>query len=236
MGKTGIGENCFLKEMEAGMTKRFLLNEFIEANSIIETKCPGYCNWIITAVLNVFGDFLEVRQVKEYLSCALMIGDTVCCKYVTKDYIYLLEAEVYNVKFAVKSVVFKVNDIKMIENNRKYKRYDVHISASYNKDNRTGETYCIIVNISSGGLSIVTRGSLEVGEKIFVSIYYRGFHFLIAECIVKWHDVVDANNLYGLSIVNMDELSRAQYRDFMKKLQRKERQARKKGERLIGGD
>ncbi|MGI6084888.1 MAG: PilZ domain-containing protein [Acetivibrionales bacterium] len=215
------------------MVKKLLLGEFIETNSIIETKSQGRCNWIITSVLNVFGDFLEVRQVTEYLSCVLMIGDKVSCKYVTKDSIYLLEAEVYNVKFALKSVVFKVNDIKKIENSRKHKRYDVHIGASFKKKHQAGEIYCVIMNISAEGLSIVTRALLKIGEKIFVSIYNRGFHFLTAECIVKWHDVEDTNHMYGLAIVNMDELSRVQYRDFMSKLRRKVRHARKKAEKLI---
>lgn len=215
------------------MLENLELEKLIEPCKLIETKHQSDNNWIITVILNSFGNFIEIKQVEDYLNSILMIGDRLQCKFVTNKAIYLIEAEVYNVKFASRAVVLKASDIKTIENIRKYRRYDVYLSASFSKKGTVGENYCVIVNVSAEGLSIITRSGLEMDERINIGIYFHGFHFLMAECAVKWQDKINGNNLYGLLIVDMDEITRFQYLNYIKKLQRKERTLRKKGENLL---
>lgn len=215
------------------MCKNVALENIITLHTLIETKHKNDNDWVITVILNSFGNFIEVKQVNDYLSKVLMIGDQILCRYVCEEYVYLLEVEVYNIKFATRSVVFKVGDIKTIKNTRKHKRYEVYISSSYCKDGTIGECYSVVVNASASGLTIIAGGDLNLDEQVDLSIYLPGFNFISARCIVKWHDKVENNNSYGLQIVDLDEISRYQYDNFIRKLRRKERVLRKKGGKLL---
>lgn len=205
----------------------------IEQYRLIETKHISNNDWVITVVLNSYGDYIEVKQVEDYLTSVLMIGDNLQCKFITKETIYLFDAEVYNIKLVSRSIVLKVFDVKTMKNNRKHARYEVYLSSSLKMEGFMGECYCVVVNVSIGGLSIITRCKLGINDKVNLSMYINGFSFLTAECFVEWTENMNRNSLYGLSIINMDELSRIQYSNFIKKLQRKERLLRKKGEKIL---
>lgn len=208
------------------------LSIILETLGLIETKHKNGNDWVITLILNIYKNYIEVRQVEKYLTSVLMIGDKLQCKYITKDLIYLIDAEVYNIKFASSSVVLKVSNIKSLENNRTQNRYDVYLSSSFSRENSIGEYYCVTVNVSLSGLSIISKRSLELDETINVSIYFNSYNFLMVKCSVKWVDKSNDNNLYGLSIIEMDEISKSQYNNYIKKLKHKEYLLRKKGEKL----
>jgi len=207
------------------------LENLIKPFSIIKTKHAGGNDWVTTAVINSRGQFLEVKQVDEYLESVLMIGDKLECKIVEKNLIYLMNAEVYNVKFASRSIVLLVDTIQSIKNVRKHKRYDVYLSSCFCKKGEVCDNYCVVVNVSLEGLSIITRSKLKAGDIIDLNIYFKGFQLVSFECEIRWKSKSEQNYLYGLSIKNISEKSKALYRSFIKKLQRKERLLTK--ERLL---
>lgn len=198
------------------------LENLIKRYDLVETEHRGCNSRAMTVVLNIYGNYLEVKQVEEYFSYALMVGDELNCKYTTRESIHLLSTKVYNVKFASRSVVLKVFDIKTMENNRRSKRYDAYLCGSYGNKDTVGENYCVIANVSTRGLSIITRSTLKADDEINVSIYLSGFNFLMARCSVKWFQKLNENNMYGLAITGMDEISKAQYIAFIRKLQARE--------------
>ena len=172
-------------------------------------------------VINVYGNFIEIEHVEGYLYSVLMIGDILDCQMVDDNYIYIMTAEVYNVKFASRSVILKIKTIDII-NNKGNKRYDVYLSGSFCKIDDIYENYCVVLNISLGGISIVTRGKLEKDDNIELVMYNKKSHIITSECVVKWVKRNDSNYYYGLSITNMDERSKSLYRNFIRILRRKE--------------
>lgn len=215
------------------MSNNLGLENIVSSNSLIETKHKSDNDWVITVSINSFGNFIEIKQVEDYLTSVIMIGDKLLCRYTCKEYIYILDVEVYNIKFASRSIVLKANEIKTVKNIRKHHRYEVYLSSSYCVDGTIGENYSIVTNISYSGLSIITRGNLNIDEIIDLSIYFPGFIFVLVKCSVKWRDKINENNLYGLQIIGLDDISQFQYSNFIKKLNRKERTLRKKGEKLL---
>ncbi len=210
------------------MSNSLEAEKIIQAGMLIRTKQQNSSDWVITGVLNVHGYFLEIEHVEGYLNFVLMIGDILDCQMVDDKNIYIMLAEVYNVKFASRSVILKIKTIETIENKREYKRYDIFLCGSFRKIENIYENYCVIVNISLGGFSIVTRCKLEKNDIIELAMYNKTSHIIMADCLVKWADKKESNYYYGLSISNMDERSKNLYRRFIRNLRRKEIQLCKK--------
>lgn len=204
------------------MSKHLIAENVIKSGMIVRTKHQNSSEWVVTGVINVYGDFIEIEHVEGYLYSVLMIGDVLDCQMVDDNYIYIMTAEVYNVKFASRSVILKIKTIDIINNKREYKRYDVYLSGSFCKIDDIYENYCVVLNISLGGISIVTRGKLEKDDNIELVMYNKKSHIITSECVVKWVKRNDSNYYYGLSITNMDERSKSLYQNFIRILRRKE--------------
>lgn len=204
------------------MSKQLIAENVIKAGMIVRTKQQNSSEWVVTGVINVYGNFIEIEHVEGYLKSVLMIGDILDCQKIDDKYIYIMTAEVYNVKFASRSVILKIKTIDIINNKREYKRYDVYLSGSFCKIDDIYENYCVVLNISLGGISIVTRGKLEKDDNIELVMYNKKSHIITSECVVKWVKRNDSNYYYGLSITNMDERSKSLYQNFIRILRRKE--------------
>lgn len=210
------------------MSKPLKAENIIKAGTLVRTKQQNSSDWVVTGVLNVHGCFIEIEHVEGYLNSVLMIGDILDCQMIDEKNIYIMTAEVYNVKFASRSVILKIETIDIIDNKREYKRYDVYLSGSFRKVEDIYENYCVVLNVSLGGFSIVTRGKLEKDDVIELAMYNKKSHIITAECVIKWVSTKDSNYYYGLSISNMDERSKTLFLSFIRTLLRKERQLCKK--------
>lgn len=210
------------------MSEPLAVEDVIKAGMIVRTKHKNSSNWVVSGVLSVYGCYIEIEHVEEYLSSVLMICDILDCQMVDNENLYIMSAEVFNVKFASRSVILKIEAIDIVKNKREYKRYDVYLSGSYCKSEDIHENYCVVLDISVGGIKIVTKGKLNKGDTIELLMYNKKFSIIIAECIVKWIDEKDSNYYYGLSISYMDERSKNLYRNFIRNLRRKEIQLCKK--------
>jgi len=200
----------------------------IKSGMIVRTKQQNSSDWVVTEVLNVYGRLIEVELVKEYLASVLMIGDILDCQMTDNKNIYIMTAKVYNVKFASRSVILKIETINIIDNKRDYKRYNVYLSGTFRKIKEIYENYCVILNISLEGISIITRSELKKDDTIELVTYNKMSHIIIAECAVKWTCKQGSNYYYGLSIINMDEKSKNLYQNFIRNLRRKELKLYKK--------
>ena len=209
------------------------LEDFLEPGIIIETKHKNANDWVVTEIVSCFADYIELRQVEDYLTSVVMLGDKLLCRIITPKTIYIIRAEVYNVKFASRTLILKAYKLETVENTRTRNRYDVYLSSSIKKVDWIGEEYSVVVNISVSGLSLITKAKLDIDDKIQVSIYFKGFQNIIAECSIRWKGEFNENPLYGLSIDYMDEISDFKYKNFIKKVQRKEMYHRKKGKNLL---
>lgn len=168
------------------MSKQLIAENVIKAGMIVRTKQQNSSEWVVTGVINVYGNFIEIEHVEGYLNSVLMIGDILDCQKIDDKYIYIMTAEVYNVKFASRSVILKIKTIDIINNKREYKRYDVYLSGSFCKIDDIYENYCVVLNISLGGISIVTRGKLEKDDNIELVMYNKKSHIITSECVVRW--------------------------------------------------
>ena len=153
----------------------------IKSGMIVRTKQQNSSDWVVTEVLNVYGRLIEVELVKEYLASVLMIGDILDCQMTDNKNIYIMTAKVYNVKFASRSVILKIETINIIDNKRDYKRYNVYLSGTFRKIKEIYENYCVILNISLEGISIITRSELKKDDTIELVTYNKMSHIKIEE-------------------------------------------------------
>lgn len=205
------------------------LQNILVPNTIIQTKHKTGYDWVYTSVINAFGSFIEVKLVKDYLTSVLMIGDRLVCKYMSGNHVYILQASVYNVKVESRSIVLKASSLKTINNTRSSRRYDVYLCSSYNLPQSIGEIYCVVTNLSFAGIGIMTKGELKQGDIIHISIYLSESDIVYLNCQVKWHDPCSDANCYGVGITEIDELNEYKYAQYIKKLERREKNLIKKG-------
>lgn len=204
------------------------LKNIIEPGTMIETKHKNSSDWVLTIVLSVYENLLEIKHVDNYLVSVLMIGDILDCKIVQDNSIYLMTAEVYNVKFLSQSIVLKITELETIQNVRKHKRYDVYLCGYYSMKGDICENYCVVTNVSLGGFSIVTRSKLNKGDILELTFFTRSSKFITAVCSVQWANERDQNHFYGLSIHEIDENSIRAFQYYIRGLQRKETLLHKK--------
>ncbi len=205
------------------MDEIYAIEDLLPEKSIIKTRHPGSYDWVTTIIQKAYDSYLEVEQVEDYMSKVLMIGDNLLCKYADKECLYTLETTVHNIRFTTQSVVLTVNNVKKMKNIRCSYRYDAYLSASFKTQETVGESYSVVTNLSNSGMSIITKGFMEIGEKINMNIYISSSNIISFLCEIKWSDVIWPNNMYGIQIVEIDDLNKAKYEDYIKKLERKEK-------------
>ncbi len=199
------------------------VENLLQEKSIIKTRHPGSYDWVTTIIQKAYDNYLEIEQVEDYMSKVLMIGDNLLCKYSDEDSLYTLEATVHNIKFNTQSVVLSVNNVKKMKNARCSYRYDAYLSSSLSTKENLNELYSVVTNLSHSGMSIITKGYMEIGDKINMSIYLSGDNIISFLCEIKWSDVIWPNNMYGVQIVEISDENKAKYEEYIKKLERKEK-------------
>jgi len=214
------------------MSVKIKLEKAIELNALIETKNKNSNFWVKTKVLNICGQLLEISQVDEYAASLLMIGDLLDCRIKKGKTITMMTATVYNIKFAAQSVVLKIHSIKTIQNLRKHKRYDIALNAAYCKEGEMSQNHCVVANVSSRGMKIITKSQLNKDNNIEIILNCKKNPPITTECSVRWAMQTEQYNLYGLYIMDIDKKSNADYSDLHKMLQRRERIKDKKLEMI----
>jgi len=190
------------------MKKEIRLEKIIPEFAAVEIKQKDQTVWAKSIVLNVHGGFIEVKQIEQFLSSAIMAGDILQCMIVDENSIYLMETSVYNIKLISGSIVLKINDFKKINNERKDKRYNVLLSATFSEVGKMKECYSVVLNISMSGLCIITNCQLKQDDIIEVCINNPHSNLIFAQCTVKWLLNRGAKKVYGLAITHIDDTNK----------------------------
>jgi c-di-GMP-binding flagellar brake protein YcgR len=205
------------------------MDDFIEIEnilpekSIIKTRHPGSYDWVTTIIRKAYANCIEVEQVEDYMVKVLMIGDNLLIKYSDKEYLYTVESTVQGIKFASRTVLLAVNNIKKIKNIRYSYRYDAYLSSSLKVLEDFSEIYSVVTNLSNTGMSIITKGYMEIGEKVDMNVYLSSENIINFKCEIKWSDVIWPNNIYGVHILDIDNVNKEKFEGYIKKLERKEK-------------
>ncbi|KNY27276.1 PilZ domain-containing protein [Pseudobacteroides cellulosolvens] len=199
------------------------IENILPEKSIIKTRHPGSYDWVTTIIRKAYGNCIEVEQVEDYMVKVIMIGDNLLIKYSDNEYLYTIESTVQEIKFASRAVLLTVNSIKRIKNIRYSYRYDAYLSSSLKMMQDFSEVYSVVTNLSNTGMSIITKGYMEIGEKVDMNVYLSSDNIINFKCEIKWSDVIWPNNMYGVHILDMDNVNREKYEGYIKKLERKEK-------------
>jgi hypothetical protein len=211
------------------MRSEISMDDFIEIEnilpekSIIKTRHPGSYDWVTTIIRKAYANCIEVEQVEDYMVKVLMIGDNLLIKYSDKEYLYTIESTVQGIKFASRTVLLAVNSIKKIKNIRYSYRYDAYLSSSLKVLEDFSEIYSVVTNLSNTGMSIITKGYMEIGEKVDMNVYLSSENIINFKCEIKWSDVIWPNNIYGVHILDIDNVNKEKFEGYIKKLERKEK-------------
>lgn len=143
------------------------LSEILKEGEIIRTRhCQAY-NWITNIVLGIDEKCIEIDIgiEKEYIDNIVMIGDTMNCKYTSKEREYMLVGWVSDVKpdFPQKLTI-RIHNVYSYPNKREAYRYDVYLCSviKKDKDEKRG-VFAIMTNISLGGAAFTTRK--DIGDE-----------------------------------------------------------------------
>ena len=130
-----------------------------------------------------------------------------------------MDSTVYNIKLITGSIVLEVHDLKTLANERKHKRYNALLSATFHEAGKLKEYYSVVLNISLSGLCIITNCELKQGDIIEVSINNPDTTLIYLQCVVKWSVDQGQKKLYGLSIEDIDEKNKFLLTDLIDKLE-----------------
>jgi hypothetical protein len=64
---------------------------------------------------------------------------------------------------------------------------------------------------------------MEIGEKVDMNVYLSSENIINFKCEIKWSDVIWPNNIYGVHILDIDNVNKEKFEGYIKKLERKEK-------------
>lgn len=154
--------------------------------------------WFNTEIINIDQKFLIITLPKNLRD--FYISDEVKCRVTDGKNTYVFYGEITDVIFRAPQslVLFVPGQIKKYDKYRKEKRYDVNMPCQIFRLRRV---WAFVTDISIKGISIRTKGYLDKGDEIGVSIYPENSdEHIFFECIVIRKTDYDNYREYGIEI------------------------------------
>jgi hypothetical protein len=197
------------------------LSKVISPGSLIKTKVND-SEWIANVAYKVYDDCIEMELFQEYIDKKVFVGDEISCKFSTPDTEYMLFGTIKRIFLEAKmTMIVNINKIKAFKNARRDRRYDTFIMAKMITPSN-GEFFCILNNISSSSVSILSKVALDVDTIAKIELFVDVSTVLSFDGKVA--RATPTHNGYGLGIriVDIDEKSKHLLHQTINKIKKSE--------------
>lgn len=203
------------------------LNTIIFPGMVIKTKHPK-STWISNVVHRVYENIIEVELTQEYINNLILIGDPLKCKFSTEEAEYIMDGIIEDIiPDSAKVIAIRINNINRFQNMRSNHRYETcMISKMTVHKNIT--VFGIVTNISSSGISVLTKLDLSIPSEVFVEIFLNNGNTLrfYGEIIRKTPE--ETGFELGIRFATMDSENNNILNELLNQLKSKEDELTKK--------
>ena len=148
-----------------------ILNKIIQDGALIRTQI-GMNGWESGIIISHNQDIIQINLVQEYYKMAVMSRDPIKCKYYFNEKEYLFEGHVDRVViYDVPSMFIKITNVDIFRNKRKHVRVDVRLGANIWLKGNENFAYCIIDNLSTNGLGLISRVEIGIGKELKIDMF-----------------------------------------------------------------
>ncbi len=173
----------------------------IQAYEFIEISLKNDMDWHTTEIIRVNDKAITVilpKNLKRFF-----ISDEIKCRFTDGKNTYLFDGEISDVifKFPQALVIFVPGQVRKFDEFRKDKRYSTSLLAEIYK---LKKVYGYVKDISRRGFCLHTKGYLEKGDDIGVTLFFNnGRQQIYFEGRVVRKEEADDFREYGIEIENI---------------------------------
>ncbi len=205
-----------------------ILHTIIQDGELIRTQI-GINGWEDSVIISHNDNIIQINLVPVYYSMAVMSGDLIRCKYHFDGTEYLLEGQVEQITInEIPSMFIRVDNIRKFNNKRKNLRLDVRLGAAIRlKEYEEPTYYCIVNNLSTSGIGLLSKRSFDIGSSIIVEVLTNSENTITLRGQVIRQEKFEGRYEIGVGLGEKDKEARASLKKIIDNYY-------KFGERLIG--
>jgi len=173
----------------------------IQAYEYLDISIKKSTDWYTTEIIRVAEKIITVTLPKNMKS--FFVSDEVKCRFTNGKSTYLFDGEISDVIFRHPQAleVFVPGQVRKFDEFRKEKRYYTSLLAEVFK---LRKVYGYVKDVSRRGLCLLTKGFLEKGDEVGVTVFYNdGKQYVYFEGIVVRKEEVGEFREYGIEIENI---------------------------------
>lgn len=175
--------------------------EDVKAYEYLEINIKNRVDWHVVEILKTSEKTITVTLPKNLKG--FFVGDEVKCRFTDGKSTYVFEGEIFDVifKHPQAMVLFVPGQIRKYDEFRKEKRYATSLLAEVYK---LKKFYGYVKDVSRKGLCLLSKGFLEKGDEIGITLFYgREYQQIYFEGVVVRKEEYGSYKEYGIEITNI---------------------------------
>lgn len=180
------------------------LNKVLSPGTLIRTKHPN-SQWISSVAQNVYNNYIQINLTKDYVENLVLVGDEIKGKFFGSDVEYLFEGKIDSIDITNLSLLtICVEKINMFEDMRGYNRYDTHMISKVSISGNP-PVYCIVTNVSSSGISLLTKCDFPLDIEAYIELFINSGKFLSFNGKIMRKSASESGFEHGIKISEIDK-------------------------------
>jgi|LSQX01.3.fsa_nt_gb hypothetical protein len=214
------------------------LKGFMSVGSIIRTKHCDNPNWVTNVIYAINNEYIEIDigLEKDYVNNLIMVGDTMKCKYTTDEHEFTLTGWVSRIRVEFpQSITIKIHNIEQFKNIRDSYRFDVYLcSVITPKGDENNGVFAIMTNICNTGAAFVVKENIEsqlgIEDAVKDNLVCEFDIYVSPSCRIRFEGLIkrkvacEKGMEYGVKIINMGSNDRNTFNEFLKELEKKDKE------------
>jgi hypothetical protein len=148
----------------------------LRQGTVVSTKLGSSAAWYRNIICRGAENAIWLELTVPYLENAIAPGMSISLKYFNEYFLYLFEGVVTNICVGCPSFVeVSLSTAEELVNTRSYPRYDTYLPCTAVSIWSEDTCFCILTNISFGGMAFTCPQRFDFGEDLQIMIYIPGY-------------------------------------------------------------
>lgn len=150
---------------------RVCITKLLSPGSLISLRVHDDTYWSLNILYRCIEDELDIPLTSDLFNHCIFINSNITIKYRNEYFEYLIYGSISKIDLCgLPYIRIKIQNIFQTKNNRMFPRQDVHFPANLSMPG-SNIYFCMVSNISLGGLSFVTNQDLYSNLECEINIY-----------------------------------------------------------------
>lgn len=197
-------------------------SEILKEGTLISTKLASTNTWDSNIVYSCSENYIYISLLESYLNKPVFVGTRILLKHTSDLYEYHFEGCVkeINAKFPQKIGIKVIKACELL-NTRKSIRYDTCIAANISSVESGLPEFCVVSNLSLGGVAIVCKKKFDYGEDVLLECTIGDkINFLTKGRIIR-RKIKATHIEYSLHFIDVNEENQRVLKDYINSIENK---------------